>query len=550
MLNSISVLVIAYPLWLWGLVLALALWWAVRRDLPWIAPAVPRPEALPGGWDLPSIAVGITVLGLATALTAYTLWRPEFAARDSFVFTTATLLGDRFPPPVWPPDGRFWPLGLQEFNAVRHLTDSAFGYHLVPALQLLAVLAGLWMVTRGMPTIARTAVLAALLVSPGFATSFTGLVFPERNVAFFLVVMLLLVQHRDRAPSRAALAGILASAHSALYYKETIFVLLIGFAVARLLVRGPGWRGVLAWRGREVEWGLLGVSGAWMATFLAFRLRAADTSYATRFELPVMQVLTSYAADNPILVLFPGVVAWRALRIAAGRVTADAFWDPLAAGGALFLVAYVALKLYRPYYMAPVEVIGALYLAHLASRRIAEPSLSRRRGIAAAAVLLLIVPARTTAAGLAERRATVSSRTQLAAWLRDAAGGGATGLNLFLPFTSSFDLMELAAYLRYKGLPVEQPTEDAGASAVRLLAPQAFPGGRCAPWWQLRCYEASAPPSGALLVVLPEDSITAGALAAATAGMEPMLVTEPPGWAATAGGEQADRRRVRVYRVP
>ena len=66
-----------------------------------------------------------------------TLVWEDFAYYDGSQLTLLTLKRHNFPPQMDPGTGRFWPLGLQEFNLIRHFTGTITGYHVLPIVQLL-----------------------------------------------------------------------------------------------------------------------------------------------------------------------------------------------------------------------------------------------------------------------------------------------------------------------------------------------------------------------------------------------------------------------------
>src|SRR5215472_6698503 len=86
----------------------------------------------------------LRVLALVTCLTIFLasyiamilVWE-DFSYYDNSLFTQFTLRGHNFPLIIWPDIGRFYPLHGQEFNLIRHFTDSIIGYHLFSICQLL-----------------------------------------------------------------------------------------------------------------------------------------------------------------------------------------------------------------------------------------------------------------------------------------------------------------------------------------------------------------------------------------------------------------------------
>jgi hypothetical protein len=62
-----------------------------------------------------------------------------FAYYDDSVFSLITLKGHNIRLWVVPGDGRFQPLFLQEFNLVRHFTDTITGYQMILIVSLLII---------------------------------------------------------------------------------------------------------------------------------------------------------------------------------------------------------------------------------------------------------------------------------------------------------------------------------------------------------------------------------------------------------------------------
>ena len=68
---------------------------------------------------------------------AMTLVWENFSFNDNSWLTLFTLKGNNVEAPIWRQGGRFFPLGLQEFNLVRHFTDTIKGYQVLPIVQIL-----------------------------------------------------------------------------------------------------------------------------------------------------------------------------------------------------------------------------------------------------------------------------------------------------------------------------------------------------------------------------------------------------------------------------
>src|SRR5512146_1149538 len=144
----------------------------------------------------------------------------------------ATITAARFAVvPIWPWNGRFFPLALQEFNLLAILGRSATVYHGFAVLELLLVLACVFRLLDDTPAWFRCAVATFMILLPGVFVSFFGLVYPERDIVFWLAFWMLCVQAFDRTRSRTAFLAALVTAQFMLYYKETAFILIGGFAL-------------------------------------------------------------------------------------------------------------------------------------------------------------------------------------------------------------------------------------------------------------------------------------------------------------------------------
>src|SRR5262249_9694328 len=148
-----------------------------------------------------------------------------------------TLMGHDLAPLIVRESGRFLPLGHQEFNLVRHFTHSVTGYHLLPVAELLIFSYILLILDSELSINVRAALAVVALLTPSILMSFSGLIFDERSVLFFLACLVLSVKRFEQSQSLAWALAAVACAQFMIYFKETAFLLLLGFAVARLILR-------------------------------------------------------------------------------------------------------------------------------------------------------------------------------------------------------------------------------------------------------------------------------------------------------------------------
>ena len=168
---------------------------------------------------------------------AMTLAWEDFAFYDDSWFTLFTLKGHSIGLAIWQQQGRFFPLGYKEFNLLRHFTDTITGYHVFPIAQLLIFACILLILDDELSIAARVALAILALLTPSILISFSGLLFWERSVLFFLACFLLSVKRFEQTQSTAWAVAAAVCAQIMIYYKETAFLLLLGFAAGRLILR-------------------------------------------------------------------------------------------------------------------------------------------------------------------------------------------------------------------------------------------------------------------------------------------------------------------------
>jgi hypothetical protein len=123
------------------------------------------------------IVVPALLILLFAGYVAVTLIWEDFTYYDNSMFTLQTLKGHNISPPIWRDNGRFFPLGHQEFNLIRHFTNTVAGYHLLPIVQLLVLCCALLILDDELTITARASLATFALVVPSIAISFGGLIF-------------------------------------------------------------------------------------------------------------------------------------------------------------------------------------------------------------------------------------------------------------------------------------------------------------------------------------------------------------------------------------
>ena len=481
------------------------------------------------------IALGVVALILIGYVAVVLKWE-AFADYDDDVFTLFTLRGRDFYPPIWPTTGRFFPLGQQEFNLIRHFTSSVAGYHAVPICQLLILCCLLAFLDDALPIAARLAQAAILLLLSSIVISFTGLVFSERNVVFWLICLVFFVARYERTRNAAWAVAAALSAQAMLYYKETAFLLLVGFAAGRLLLRcrrqdGDGWdfRRLRA-RESRLDWCLIALVAAFLLYYASVMSLHPSFGYADAYSVPWTQAVLYYLRLDLLALLLILAVLWRAYRIWRGKLTPEPFWDALAFGGVACCAAYLYLRLRRPYYLAPVDVIAVLYLGHLL-----VPSWKRMPAWSKAATSLvtaavLLQNLSLSAFRVYERENRLHAKAELAdAIIARSQRESSHPQTLFFPFSSPYYIMEFASYLVYRGVDVEgyEATNAESPLGVTLVSTALAKDAPCRYYRDIVCRAGVRPKSGDLVIELPDDPESSADVKPYRDGGELLFTYEP-----------------------
>jgi hypothetical protein len=481
---------------------------------------VPRHEAVPSGPDLPRrqpwsraghLAVVFLVLFLACYIAGSLVWE-DFTYYDNSHFTNETLVGRNVPVQIAPEVGRMWPLGYQEFNVLRHVTHSVTGYHALHIVELVLLCGILLVFDEELSIAARVALIAVVLITPSMVISFSGLIYAEWNIIFLLACLAWSVKRFEQTRSTAWAIGAMVASQCMLYYKETIFVLVLGFALGRLVLRcwepdHPGWNFK---RLREPESRLDMCLGFLVVPFLLYYLAAMFPHYSTRyaddFHLPLGQVLVSYFEVDLLAWILVAVVMARVFLILQRKVAPSLLWDGLALAGVGCFAAYLVLRMSSGYYLAPVDLIAILYVGRLALLSMATMSQLSRLCALGLLGLVVLQDASLSAFRMYERKNVIHAKAEMGHMIQARYESDPQNVKrIFFPFASPFHILEFASYLNYLGVPVEQV--QAGSTEignVEMVGPQIKKDGPCG-YRTFVCHPGSSPDPGDLVVLLPDD---------------------------------------------
>jgi hypothetical protein len=464
------------------------------------------------------LAVTFLALFLACSIAGSLLWE-DFTYYDNSHFTNGTLAGRNIPLQISRESGRFWPLGHQEFNLLRHVTRSVAGYHALRIVQLVLLCAFLLILDQELSIPARVALILLLLITPSILISFSGLIYAESNIVFWLACLVWLVNRFEQTRSiEWAVAAVIAS-QFLLYYKETAFLLLLGFAFGRLLFRcwkmdRGGWD-LKALRNPESRLDLC--LAILVVPFLLYYLAAMfpnfRSSYADTFRLPFIQVVLSYLGLDLLAWIFVCVGLVKVVLILWHKVAPSLLWDGLALAGIAYFFGYIILRMTSAYYLAPVDFIAVLYLGRLAYLSRESMGLAVRMGAVVLLALIIFQDLSFSAFRMYERKNVIHAKAEMGSAIKARyQSDPQNARRLFFPFAKPFQVMEFASYLNYIGVPVEQlQVGSVVTSGIQLVDRAIQKDGPCG-YRAFVCHTGETPDPGDLVVLLPDDATSASEL--------------------------------------
>lgn len=481
------------------------------------------------------VALTLLALFLVCYIVLILTWE-DFAYSDNSIFTLCTLKGHDYGPPIWQYNGRFFPLGHQEFALIRHFTSTIVGYHALPIIQLLALCGILLILDEELGITARAGLTAFALVSPGILISFGGLIYTERNVVLWLACLVLFIRRFEQTQATAWAVSAVVCAQIMIYYKETAFLLLWGLAVGRLVLRcrnadQAGWDYErLRDKESRLDLCLASLAVLFLLNYVFAMLPHLHVQqYAHEYGFPAAEVVLAYIKLDLLAWLFVALVLGRTYLILRHRVPPLPLWDGLAFGGMACFAAYLYLGMFSGYYLAPVDLIAVLYVGRFAILSWGQRSLGSKVAIMVLLGAVLFQDISLSAFRVFERKNVIHGKAEIARVVKAQYQSGAgNAQRVFFPFASPYSVMEFASYLSYRGVPVEGvPVESAGLNSVVLVSRAVAKDGPCVGYESLVCHAGSSPHPGDLVIVLPDDDASLAETTPYRSGGELLLSYEP-----------------------
>jgi hypothetical protein len=461
---------------------------------------------------------------LAAYIVMILIW-VDFSDYDDSIFVLTTLRGHQLGLTIWPVNGRFWPFALTEFNLAQAFGNSVISYYALPVIELLIVTFILLILDSDLGMSARSGILAMALLTPSVFLTFSTLVCEERTVLLFFLTIVLATKYFEKTRSKGwALTAVFCS-QLMLYFKETSFLLLLGFAAGRLFLR--------SFRGFDGKWHsdalrnddsrldlcLAFLSVSFLLCYLAVLGIHPNISYAYENARSTRQVMVHFLEFDLLSWLFVAIALGRGYLIIRYKVVPSLLWDGVAVGGLAFFLGYQSLHLFSAYYMAPVDVLAILYLGRLVMSSWKRMPNWGKMATSSVALFIALQNFSFLSLIVFEQKNYIHSKVEIGSILlaKYRARPDET-IRLFFPFASPYVIMEFAYYLTYRGIP-----QDRFTVATRTAARD----GPCVRYRSLICHAEDAPTRGDLVVILPEDEASSKEASTYREGGDLLFFYEP-----------------------
>jgi hypothetical protein len=264
--------------------------------------------------------------------------------------------------------GRFFPLGYQEFNVLGRLTSSADVFHAIAVGQVLLSAVFVWFVFFRLPWRFRIWPILAIFSIPSVFYISQSFIYTERNIILLLSVFVFCFYKFHRCKKQVYLFAALTAAFLSLFYKETVFLILLGFSLTKGGYQYTQTRGELRSK-RPVgmsdfitELALIGFVLFFLSTYYIFThpVRSGPL-YDNVLEGPLIATTISNFSDYVTghLIFTLSVIVYPVRIFFLSKFRFHPIWDSLLVAAFLFLTGNIILGLLGPYsyYSAPGDFL-------------------------------------------------------------------------------------------------------------------------------------------------------------------------------------------------
>jgi len=272
--------------------------------------------------------------------------------------------------------GRFFPLGYQEFNVLGRFTNSPDIFHAFAVGQVLLGAVIVWFVFSRLPWRFRIWPVLAIFSIPSIFYISQSFIYTERNIILLLSVFVFCFCRFHRFQKKVYLFAALTAAFLSLFYKETVFLIILGFSLTRVwYLYTQTRRELLSIRPLSLsdfitELALIGFVLFFLGTYYIFTHPArSGPLYDHVLEGPLIATTISNFSDyiTGHIIFTLSVIGYPVRIFFLSKLRFHPIWDSLLVAAFFFFAGNIILGLLGPYsyYSAPGDfliILGAFGL--------------------------------------------------------------------------------------------------------------------------------------------------------------------------------------------
>lgn len=312
-----------------------------------------------------------------------------------------------------------------------------------------------------------------------------------------------------------------------LYYKEPVFLLILGYAISNLAYNLSQEK---IWQKSQEEilnffynnWiniGLIFLSLVYIFLYIYYTFGQVETYYNQDFERQQTGIFTTfikYITSSPILLIFMIFFPLRLIYIAGKKVDINLLWDCLAFGTLLYFLAYIKLNMFERYYISPVDFMILLYLVKVNIRLFITKNKYKLAIITGLLSLIFFINLHESSYTILFRKKFIDLRVQTVDYIKNYIEKSPSENFPVLFFPSpyispynTYNIMEFISYLNYKNFPVAIKNKVQNKDVIITKATEKFPDNLCFPGASLdfECLEAQKPENKDLIIFLTPTKV-------------------------------------------
>lgn len=455
------------------------------------------------------------------------LYGEDFAYIDSAQFTSVFVQGKFVAMPIFPSIARFWPFGHQEYNFISLFTKNITAYHLFSIVQLIITILLCYSILSPIKLSYRLFFLTIIITYRSSVLSFFYLIYPERNILFWLTVLIFCLVKYQGNKSLAFIIGIFISTQFLLYYKEPVFLLILGYALSNLfynLFRDKIWQKpqeklLNSLSNNWTNIGLIFLGLVYLFLYIHYTFGQVDTYYNQDFDrqqINIFSTLIKYVLSSPILLIFMIFFPLRLVYLLWKKDDINPLWDCLAFGTLLYFLAYVKLNMFERHYIAPVDFIILLYLIKVNIGLFTTKNKYKLAIITLLLCLIFFINLYESSYTILFRKKFIDLRVQTADYIENYRENNPSENPTVLFFPSpyispynTYNIMEFISYLNYKNFPVSLKNKPQNKDTIITKATEKFTDNLCfqGAGLDFECLEAQKPENKDLIIFLTPTTV-------------------------------------------